>query len=143
MYLITAGTAVIFEQSADFPLSNRSELYKEGLELLLKKWDVSKNIERSQIYKKLSVQQKENLLSQIALTTFSRGIYFFKQKELEQYIADYSRNIPGVSTDISALQCDSEAVLKSIEAQHGLLVERARGIYSFSHLTFHEYSTAR
>jgi predicted NACHT family NTPase len=34
-------------------------------------------------------------------------------------------------------------VLKSIEAQHGLLVERARGIYSFCHLTFHEYFTAK
>ncbi|MEG3924313.1 NACHT C-terminal helical domain 2-containing protein [Microcoleus sp. D3_18a_C4] len=36
----------------------------------------------------------------------------------------------------------SEVVLKAIEAQHGLLVERARGIYSFSHLTFPEYFTA-
>jgi predicted NACHT family NTPase len=30
-----------------------------------------------------------------------------------------------------------------MESQHGLLVERARGIYSFSHLTFQEYLTAR
>ncbi len=141
--LLLTLLCLIFEESADFPLSNRSELYKEGLELLLKKWDVSKNIERSQIYKKLSVQQKENLLSQIALTTFSRGDYFFKKNELKQYIADYIGNLPGVSTDILTLQRDSEAVLKSIEAQHGLLVERARGIYSFSHLTFHEYFTAR
>lgn len=38
---------------------------------------------------------------------------------------------------------DSEAVLKSIESQHGLSVERAKGIYSFSHLTFQEYFAAR
>ena len=38
---------------------------------------------------------------------------------------------------------DSQLVLKSIVAQHGLLVPRAKNIYSFSHLTFHEYFTAR
>jgi len=42
-----------------------------------------------------------------------------------------------------ALHLDGESLLKSIEAQHGLLVERARGIYSFSHLTFQEYFTSR
>ena len=41
------------------------------------------------------------------------------------------------------LDLDSEAILKAIESQHGLVVERARGIYSFSHLTFQEYFTAK
>lgn len=41
------------------------------------------------------------------------------------------------------MELDTGAVLRSIEAQHGLLVERARGIYSFSHLTFQEYFTAK
>ncbi|PSB20722.1 NTPase (NACHT family), partial [filamentous cyanobacterium Phorm 46] len=40
-------------------------------------------------------------------------------------------------------QLESEAVLKAIEAQHGLLTERARGIFSFSYLAFQEYFTAR
>jgi predicted NACHT family NTPase len=32
---------LVFEESADFP-SNRSELYKEGLDVLLKKWDAKR-----------------------------------------------------------------------------------------------------
>jgi hypothetical protein len=37
---------------------------------------------------------------------------------------------------------DAEFVLRSLEAQHGIFVERARGIHSFSHLTLQEYFTA-
>ena len=140
--LLLTLLCLMFEESADFP-ANRSELYKEGLNVLLRKWDAKRNIEREQVYKKLSIQHKEDLLGQIALTTFERGDYFFRQRELEQHIADYIRNLPGMGRSLEALQLDSEAVLKSIEAQHGLLVERARGIYSFSHLTFQEYFTAR
>ncbi|MDZ7969232.1 MAG: NACHT domain-containing NTPase [Nostoc sp. DedSLP03] len=140
--LLLTLLCLAFEESGDFP-ANRSELYKEGLDALLKKWDAKRGIQRDQIYKKLSVQRKEDLLSKMALITFERGDYFFKQKTAEQYIIDYIRNLPNANTDDEALQLDSERLLKSIEAQHGLLVERAKGIYSFSHLTFHEYFAAR
>lgn len=140
--LLLTLLCLVFEELADFP-TNRSELYQEGLDILLKKWDAKRNIEREQIYKKLSVQHKKDLLSQIALATFERGEYFFSQEELEQYIGNYISNLPSINTENSALELDSKAVLKSIEAQHGLLVERAQGIYSFSHLTFQEYFTAR
>ncbi len=140
--LLLTLLCLVFEGSLDFP-ANRSELYEEGLEALLKKWDAGRGIERDQVYKKLSVKRKEELLSKIALTTFERADYFFKQKVAEQYITDYIRNLPDANTDSEVLQLDSEVVLRLIEAQHGLLVERAKGIYSFSHLTFHEYFTAR
>lgn len=138
----------VFQELADFP-TNRAELYREGLEVLLKKWDTKRNIDRdalhhrSEIYRSLSLQKKEALLSQIAFTTFERGDIFFKQPAAEKYIADFIRNLPGISDNPESLELDSEAILKSIEAQHGLLVERARGIYSFSHLTFQEYFTAK
>ncbi|MBD0361806.1 MAG: NACHT domain-containing NTPase [Coleofasciculus sp. C3-bin4] len=131
-----------FEDSGDFP-ADRAELYKRAIATLLIKWDAKRDIERSQVYKKLSVQRKQDLLSQIALTTFEGKDYFFKQRDVERYIADYIRNLPNAQTHPEALQVDSEVVLKSIEGQHGLLVERARGIYSFSHLTFQEYFAAR
>ena len=140
--LLLTLLCLVFEERASFP-ANRSELYKEGLDVLLKKWDAKRNIKRDQVYKYLSLQRKEDLLSQIAFTTFDRSDYFFKQSMVEHQITQYIRNLPGASTDPDTLHLDSEAVLKSIEAQHGLLVERARGIYSFSHLTFQEYFTAR
>ncbi len=67
----------------------------------------------------------------------------FSMKELEQYIADYICNLPNAQTNPELLQLASKAVLKSIAAQHGILVELTEGIYSFSILAFHEYLTAK
>ncbi|MDX2254871.1 MAG: NACHT domain-containing protein [Pseudanabaenaceae cyanobacterium bins.39] len=140
--LLLTLLCLVFDEYGDFP-TNRSELYREGLDVLLKKWDAKRNIERYQLYKNLSMQRKEDLLSQIAYTTFKQGDYFFKKSDLEQYISNYIRNLPKAKTTPSELQLDSEAIIKAIESQHGLFVERAKGIYSFSHLTFQEYLTAR
>jgi predicted NACHT family NTPase len=140
--LLLTLLCLIFGEGSEFP-SNRSELYKEGLDVLLKKWDANRDIDRHQVYKKLSLRRKEDLLSQVAFDTFDRGEYFFKQSTVERHITDYIRNLPGAAADEEDLQLDSELVLRSIMAQHGLLVERAREIFSFSHLTFHEYFTAK
>jgi predicted NACHT family NTPase len=131
-----------FGDSGDFP-PNRSELYYRAIHTLLRKWDAKRGVVRDEVYKKLSVKHKEDLLSQLGWTTFERNEYFFKQRDIEEDISKYIRNLPEAKDDSEALRVDSEVVLKSIEAQHGLLVERAKNIYSFSHLTFQEYFTAR
>ena len=140
--LLLTLLCLVFGEVGNFP-TNRGELYEEGVDVLLKKWDAKRNIERDKVYQKLSLKRKENLLSNIAFTTFNNQDYFFKQRTVANYIADYIKNLPDAKTDPQALLVDSNAVLKSIESQHGLLVERAKGIYSFSHLTFQEYFTAR
>ncbi len=140
--LLLTLLCLVFEEPIQFPV-NRSELYEEAIDILLSRWDKTRNIERDQVYKNLSLQRKKDLLSQIALTTFERGDYLFKQKQLEQYISDYIRNLPDAHNPPEVLQLDSGAVLKSIEAQHGLLMQRVQKIYSFPYLSFQEYFTAR
>lgn len=132
---------LLFEEKAEIP-SERCLLYKEALEILLKKWDDKRQIDSDWIYKNLSLQRKQDLLSKIALLTFEWGEYFFKQ-ELEQYIADYICNLPDAPKNPELLQLASQATLKSIELQHELLVEQIKGIYSFSDCKFHQYFAAR
>ena len=135
-------TVSVFQAKADFP-KKRSKLYEAGLDILLVRWDEARGIQRDEVYRSLSLPHKIKLLSHIAATTFEDGNYFFEQSEIEQHIADYLTTLPEVSSDPETRRLNSEAVLKAIEAQHGLLVERALGVYSFSHLTFQEYLTAR
>ncbi|MDJ0580710.1 NACHT domain-containing NTPase [Crocosphaera sp.] len=131
-----------FEDSGNFP-SDRADLYARATNTLLRKWDDKRYIYRQQVYKELTPKRKEGLLSQIAFKTFDKKEYFFKQRTIESYIGEYICNLPTAPKEQTKLDIDSQGVLKSIEAQHGLLVERARGIYSFSHLTFQEYFTSR
>lgn len=139
--LLLTLLCLVFEETIDLP-TNRAELYKEGLDILLKKWDATRDIERDKVYKKLSFKRKEDLLSKIAFNNFEKNNYFFKQEKIEKEILKYIQNLTN-SKKSKTLALDSESILKSIESQHGILVERAKGIYSFSHLTFQEYFTAK
>ncbi|KKD39580.1 MAG: NACHT domain-containing NTPase [Limnoraphis robusta] len=138
--LLLTLLCLVFEDVGGFP-DNRTRLYAEGIAKLLREWNISCERERDPVYKKLSPNYREELLCIIAWNTFKRGNYFFYQEEVAKLIRDYIQNLPGITQE-DLLKLDHRAVLDSIELQHGLLVERARGIYSFSHLTFHEYFTA-
>jgi predicted NACHT family NTPase len=135
-------TCLLFQFVEDFP-AQRTELYKQGLDLLLVRWDEAKGIKRDQVYRNLSLLQKIKLLSHVAAVTFAQGDYFLPENKMRQIIGNYLSDLPQATVDADALELESAAILKAIEAQHGLLIERARGIYSFSHLTFQEYFTAR
>jgi len=131
--ILLSLTCAVFQQTGKF-YSKRSKLYKEGLELLLGQWDKSREIVRDKLYRDLSVERKLELLSYLATKKFEQEQYvLFEQAEIEEYIAEF----------LSIKLQDSRVVLKAIESQHGLLIERSRKIWSFSHLTFQEYLVAR
>jgi hypothetical protein len=131
--ILLSLTCAFFYQTGKF-YTKRSKLYEEGLDLLLKNWDKSREVEGDKIYRDLSVDRKLELLSYIAVKKFEQDRYvLFDRKELEGYIGD----ILGIE------RLESQMVLREIESQHGLLVERAENVWSFSHLTFQEYLSAR
>jgi len=128
-----------FNTTMEFP-QRRVEVYEEALDALLKLWDATRSIKRDEIYHGLTHNRKRQMLARVAAVTFQENKYFVPQAELSNHIVKFLRQLPGaeVSTDI-----DGDAVLKSIEAHHGILSERANRIYSFSHLTFQEYFAAK
>ena len=143
--LLLSMVCLYFERVMRFP-PNRAELYDDAIEALLNKWDASRSILRDEIpdrvaiYRELSARRKEQLFAEIAARTFEKGDYFFRRRDLVKWIGKYLIMLPNVSANNDI---DSNVILRAIEAQHGIFVERAKDIYSFSHLTFQEYFTAR
>jgi len=127
--LLLSLLCLTFDETLNFP-TQRAKIYKEILNVLLKKWDSSRNIQRN--YQDLLPEKKQKLFTEIAVETFENQKYFIDQEYLSKKIEVFFDS-----------KVDGESVLKAIESQHGIFVERARGIYSFSHLTFQEYFTAK
>jgi len=123
--------------------SEYSGFYKEALDVMLEKWDEAKGIERDELYGGFLWAHKLKLLTQLAAVTFEGGEYFFTQEAIAQHISDYLHELPHTSVEPEEIQQQSIAILRAIESQHGLLTERSRGIFSFSHAGLQKYLTAR
>ncbi|MBD6618361.1 NACHT domain-containing NTPase [Komarekiella sp. 'clone 1'] len=132
---------LVFHAKEQFP-SNPTKLYEQALNILLFRWDDIRGIKRDRIAHNLTLSNKKNLLFQLAAINFEQENYFFEKETLQQIITEL-HTVREISLELTQFQIDSEPLLKTIEAQHGLLVERAQGIYSFSHLTFQEYFTTK
>ena len=120
--------------------ARRAELYDEALQALLKKWDISRRIERASVYKSLSVGRKQQMFARIAYDGFVQGEILFAQEDLEARLKAYLVHVPGMPDPIDI---DAEVVLQEIIEQHGLFAEQSRGLFSFAHLTFQEFYTAQ
>ena len=129
--LLNLTCSVAYGDEGTLP-SDRVELYEKGIRDLLTNWDEERGINRPQ-QSNLSLDEKEALLSHLAFVLFERNDYIPQLETLKPLISEF----------LKQSKSQTIATLRSMEADHGLLIERAEGYWSFSHLTFQEYFTAR
>jgi hypothetical protein len=135
--LLLTFLCLVYEDSQGLPV-NRSDLYEEALKILMTKWAAEKRVRHEDIYAGLTPGLELLLLQRIAGSAFEEDKLFFRGAELISAISDFLR------TELNAPKhLDAEKVLDAIQNDQGLFVERAHGIFSFSHLTLQEYLSAR
>jgi len=131
---------MIYEEKNIFPI-NKVALYSEGLEILLNKWDESKNVIREENYKYFSISLKEKIFCSIAAKKYKENEFFFLKDDLLNDIKVLLKDQSSFNNNITLTDC--EDILNSIEVQHGIFIKRAKKVYSFSHLTFQEFYAAK
>jgi energy-coupling factor transporter ATP-binding protein EcfA2 len=135
--LLLTFLCLVYDESSCFP-KHRAALYKDALDILLRRWAAEKRIQRDPIYKDLTIQLEEMLLAKIAYEQFSLDRLFFEKREIIREVCEY------IAENLNAPKhLDGENVLRAIQIQQGILVERSSSTLSFSHLTLQEYLTAQ
>ncbi len=120
--------------------SHKDELYQECLYVLLFQWDQARGIQRCAAEAcPIPLTCELNILSSLASETLNQGKKFFDQHYVGSYIEQYIRKSVGHYSDPESSLLNQVAVIESMIAHHGLLVEHAPGIYSFSNTALHEH----
>lgn len=135
--LLLTLICLLYQRSGQFP-TNRATLYERAVRVLLEEWAGEKGLPHEVIYKGLDTKRKELMLSEIAYEAFRNDQLFLPKRAIASQI---ERILQDMLPDEKFI--NGADVLRSIEEQHGLLVERTDNIYSFSHLTVQEFLTAQ
>jgi HEAT repeat protein/GTPase SAR1 family protein len=130
--LLLSLIVIVYEEQLDLP-SRRAELYKQCVDILLTKWDASRNIRRR---REFNPEHKRQLLTEIAWHFHRQGQRYFPERELLDTIASF---LPAIGLS----EGENGQVLNEIAAENGLLKEQAHGWYGFLHLTLQEYFVAQ
>ncbi|MBT7790282.1 MAG: NACHT domain-containing protein, partial [Calditrichaeota bacterium] len=136
--LLLAMMCLLYDEHSTFP-ERHVEVYDQAIDALLYKWWGESGVKHEEIYRNLDLGRKKQMFSRIAAKNFMDERFLFPQEQLQDEIVEYLRKIPPERKNHNI---NGQTILKAIEMQHGIYVERAKGYYSYSHLSFQEYFTA-
>ncbi len=130
--LLLTLICIVYENRDKKLPETRAELYKEGIDVLVEKWDEDKHVKRYSKANRVPEIHQKAALQKLAFYFFSKDKIFFYRDEYQKQLLTISKNVT-----------DNISSFEDIDFQNGIIVERANNIFSFSHLTFQEYLTAK
>jgi predicted NACHT family NTPase len=122
---------------------NRSRLYEYILDVFLKHRAEIPHLPHNTNSPILSTANLIEIFSQIAFSEFAAGRMFFEKSKILSILADYIAQQPSPPIHPEQLWQASGLMLEQLIMRYGLLVEEAKGIYTFSQPVFQEYLSAR
>lgn len=137
--LLLTVIALVHRYRATLP-DRRSELYEEAIEVLLGHWDEAKGLETEVTLggRALDSGDRRSLLEPVAFWMHEQRVREIELDQLREILLPAFNN-----GDAASAAKTFESFIRLINERSGLLIERGVGAYSFAHLTFQEYLTAR
>ena len=135
--LLLSIVCALFHNDLDIP-SETDELYERAIHGLLGGWDAFRNIARNTILASVPIKKRLVLVSWLGASLYQAGKLVFTPAEVTA-----TKILSQASEVLQISPIDSDDLLETLYNDFGLLVERSPGLYSFSHLTIHEYLVAK
>jgi len=130
--LLLTEIAIVYEEKLQLP-QGRAKLYRECVDILLERWNAVHNAQRP---RQFTLENKKNLLEEIAWYFHLQGRRYFPADELLRIIEDF---LPAMNLEPE----QNSRILNAIASESGLLKEYARGWYGFLHVTMQEFYVAQ
>lgn len=140
--LVLVHLLIIYDNTDPKELpSEPNKIYDKVIELLIKKWDKERNIERISSYSRFGYKLKKDFLAELSfnLTTKkkNKGItsIVFSRREVNLVYKQISKNY-----SLPKDECD--IVLKELESHGGIFIKVSENFFEFAHKSIQEYLTA-
>ena len=122
--LLLALVCIGYRRKLNFS-NQKSLIYLACIDALLIDWDSSRQIVRDSFVSEIDSETKKQILSKIACDSYCDGEYAFSSHNIEARLSQ-------IDDDTTEDSGNGPKLLQEYELNHGLLVQRAFKIYTFS-----------
>lgn len=135
--LLLVFLCLIYDKEQNFPRL-KSSIYSKSLDIILSGWASQKRLEPEIIFKRIGTDLEKKLLSELAYRYFENGKITFHRQDFINEIDRTKGKFLDEQEDLKG-----EEIITVMEEVQGIIVRQSLDRYSFSHMVFHEYLTAR